>query len=179
MDLLVYPRRDHRGLLIAGGQSFECSLGPAGIRADKREGDGATPAGRFPLRQVWYRGDRLTAPETGLPVTRIEPDDGWCDAPEDPNYNRHVKLPYAASAEALYRDDGVYDLIVVPGHNDAPPVPGLGSAVFLHIASAGFGPTEGCVALARNALLTLLPGLTLESCMEISADPLRDQDSRP
>lgn len=174
MDLFVYPRRDHHGLLIAAEQSFECSLGPAGIRTNKREGDGATPAGRFPLRRVWYRADRLRAPETGLPLTRIQPDDGWCDAPEDPNYNRHVKLPYPASAETLYRDDGVYDLIVIPGHNDAPPVPGHGSAVFLHIAADGFGPTEGCVALTRDVLLRLLPRLTGESCLEISAAPLSD-----
>lgn len=174
MDLLVHPHQEHRGVLIADGTSFECSLGPAGIRRKKREGDGATPAGRFPLRGLWYRADRLARPATQLPVTEIQPDDGWCDDPGDPNYNRHVKLPYAASAETLYRDDGVYDLIVVPGHNDNPPVPGHGSAVFLHIARADLGPTEGCVAVEREVLLALLPRLTRDSYLDISPEAVRD-----
>lgn len=173
MDLLVRPDRPdrkHHGVLIADGRSYACCLGPAGIRHNKREGDGATPAGRFPLRGLWYRADRLLAPETELPVMQIQPDDGWCDAPEDPEYNRPVKLPYPASAESLYREDDVYDLIVVPGHNDAPPVPGHGSAVFLHLARSDRGPTEGCVAVARAVLLKLLPQLGPDSILEIAAE---------
>ena len=99
------------------------------------------------------------------PRRAIRDDDGWCDAPEDPAYNRPVRLPYPASAEALVREDGLYDVIVILGHNDDPPRPGAGSAIFLHCARPDYGPTLGCVALAKPDLLTLLkamkPGDTL------------------
>jgi len=144
------------GVLRAGDATYRCALGPAGIVRRKREGDGGTPAGVFPLRRVLFRPDRESPPETGLPCAPIAEDDGWCDAPDDPKYNRPVKLPYGASAERLWRDDAVYDLIVVLGHNDDPPIPGAGSAVFLHIARADYRPTEGCVALARDDLRAVL-----------------------
>ena len=144
------------GRLVWNGHDVRCALGPAGIRRDKREGDGATPAGRFPLRRVLYRADRLARPVTGLPCFALDPADGWCDDPADPFYNRPVRLPYRASAEALWRADDIYDAIVVLGHNDDPVVPGRGSAVFLHIARPDYAPTAGCVAVARDDLLALL-----------------------
>ncbi|CAO3415581.1 L,D-transpeptidase family protein [Azospirillum doebereinerae] len=147
---------DPGGRLLWSGGSVRCALGRGGILADKREGDGGTPVGRFPLRRVLWRADRLTVPDTGLPTSPIAEDDGWCDAPSDPAYNRPVKRPYHASHEALWREDGVYDVIVVMGHNDDPVVPGRGSAVFLHVARPGWTPTEGCVALALDDLLRLL-----------------------
>ena len=135
-----------------------CALGRGGVRAEKREGDGATPIGCFPLRGVLYRPDRLPAPETRLPVQPIAEDDGWCDEPNDPAYNRPVKLPYPASHERMWREDGLYDLVVILGHNDDPPEPGAGSAIFLHLARPNYEPTEGCVALSRDDLLELLKG---------------------
>ncbi len=154
--------------LTGGGFEVRCALGRGGIvpAADKREGDGASPAGLWPLRRVLYRPDRGAAPKAGLPVSAIAPDDGWCDAPDDPRYNRPVKHPYPASAEHLWREDRLYDLIVVLGHNDDPPVPGMGSAIFLHVAAPDFAPTEGCVAITRPDLEALLdeaaPGDLLE-----------------
>jgi len=154
--------------LTGGGLEARCALGRGGIvaAADKREGDGATPAGRWPLRRVLWRPDRGPAPKTALPVSPIAPDDGWCDAPGDGAYNRPVKHPYPASAEHLWREDGLYDLIVVLGHNDDPPAPGMGSAIFLHVAAPDFAPTEGCVAIERADLEALLavaaPGDQLE-----------------
>ncbi len=145
------------GVLSWDGGQCRCALGRGGIRADKREGDGATPSGRFVLRRALYRPDRLPAPPvSGLPASPIAPEDGWCDDPADPRYNRPVPLPCATSHEKLWRDDGLYDVVVVLGHNDDPPVPGLGSAIFLHVAKPGYLPTEGCVALALPDLLTLL-----------------------
>jgi len=153
------------GLFRFGRETLRCALGRGGVRADKREGDGATPVGRFALRRVLWRADRLTQPGTGLPVSVIAPDDGWCDAPDDPAYNRPVKRPYPASHEELWREDGVYDVIVVMGHNDDPVVPGRGSAVFMHVARPDWEPTAGCVALALPDLLRLLkdcgPGTAL------------------
>lgn len=141
-------------------------LGRSGIVAQKREGDGGTPAGNFSLREVRYRPDRLAAPSTkGLPVHHTRETDGWCDAPKDPAYNRLVRLPYPASAEKLWRDDGLYDALAVIGYNDAPPVAGLGSAIFLHVArrigdTGKLAPTVGCVSMKIEDLLAVLAACT-------------------
>jgi L,D-peptidoglycan transpeptidase YkuD (ErfK/YbiS/YcfS/YnhG family) len=146
------------GELVGAGLRARCALGRSGVVAAelKREGDGATPAGLWPMRRVLYRPDRGDKPRTALPARPIWPDDGWCDDPADANYNRPVELPYRAGAEQMWRQDGLYDLVVVLGHNDDPVVPGLGSAIFLHIAAPDYGPTEGCVALSRPDLEALL-----------------------
>jgi L,D-peptidoglycan transpeptidase YkuD (ErfK/YbiS/YcfS/YnhG family) len=169
-DLLVVPAgpRASRGTLRFGGNSYPCVLGRGGVVVDKREGDGATPLGRFPLRRVLYRADRGGAPTTSLPVSAIAADDGWCDAPSDPAYNRPVKLPYPASAEALYRQDRLYDLLVVLGHNDAPVRPGAGSAIFLHVAPEDGGPTAGCIALAPEHLRAILRTATPASAVVVA-----------
>lgn len=138
------------------GGAVRCALGRSGVRRDKREGDGATPAGTFPLRELWYRPDRLRCPETLLECRALERERAWCDDPRDGGYNRVVWAPYPASHERLWRDDQLYDLIIPLGYNDAPAVPGLGSAIFLHVAAPDYGPTEGCVAIARDDLLALL-----------------------
>ena len=155
-----------------GGRRVRCALGPAGVTpaAAKREGDGASPAGAWPLRRVIYRPDRRPAPQTELPVQALAPDDGWCDAPADPAYNRPVTLPYPASAEQLWREDAVYDLIVILGHNDDPVVPGAGSAIFLHLARPDYAPTQGCVALAAGDLEALLRIARPGDVLTISAD---------
>lgn len=136
----------------------------------KREGDGASPMGAWPVRRVWYRPDRGPAPETGLPVIAIRPDDGWCDAPGRTEYNRWVPLPFPASHERLWRKDGVYDLVVELGYNDDPPEAGRGSAIFMHVAREGYVPTEGCVALAEADLRAVLKQLTGDSRIEILAE---------
>jgi L,D-peptidoglycan transpeptidase YkuD (ErfK/YbiS/YcfS/YnhG family) len=151
-DVVVTPA----GVTFRAGRRVRCALGRGGIREGKREGDGATPVGRFPLRRVLYRPDRLPPPASRLPTAALTPDDGWCDDPADPRYNQPVRLPYAGRHERLWRDDGLYDVIVVIGHNDDPIVPGEGSAVFLHVAGPDYPPTEGCVALALADLLDLL-----------------------
>jgi len=158
------------GWLDLPGRRVRCALGPAGVSGDKREGDGASPAGTFALRRVLFRPDRGGAPATRLPVRALTPRDGWCDDPADPAYNRPLTLPYPASAEALWREDHVYDLIVVLGHNDAPVVPGAGSAVFMHLAREAYAPTQGCVALARADLEALLALAGPGDALSISPD---------
>ena len=162
-DLVVYPP----GGLRWHGRLFACAIGWGGVRSNKCEGDGATPAGRFPLRRVLYRADRMAPPRTALPITPLSPRDGWCDDPGHPLYNRQVRLPIAARHEELWRADHVYDLIVILGHNDAPVVPGLGSAVFLHVAQPDYAPTAGCVAVAAGDLLTILAGVSKRACLRV------------
>jgi len=150
------------GVFRLGAAAWRCALGKGGIRADKREGDGATPAGLLPLRRLLYRADRLAPPRAaGLPVEPLAPQDGWCDDPDHPDYNRPVTLPHPARHERLWREDGIYDVVVVLGWNDAPVRRHRGSAIFLHLARPGFPPTEGCIALAEPDLrAALAAGLT-------------------
>ena len=158
------------GLAWPGG-SAPCAFGRSGAKpaAAKREGDGATPLGRWPLRRVFYRPDRLAPPATRLPVTALTPDLGWCDDPASENYNRGVALPFAGSHEKLWREDHVYDLIVVLGHNDDPPIAGMGSAIFLHLMQPDARPTEGCVACAEGDLLALLAAAAPGDALSIEA----------
>ena len=157
------------GLARIADRSFRCAVGRGGVSSAKREGDGATPVGIWPLRQVLYRPDRGVRPVTGLQTTPLKPVDGWCDAPSDPNYNRMVRHPYPASAEHLWRRDGIYDLIVVVGYNDAPVVSGKGSAIFLHIARPDYSATAGCVAFSRRDLVTILGMLSPASRLVVSS----------
>jgi L,D-peptidoglycan transpeptidase YkuD (ErfK/YbiS/YcfS/YnhG family) len=148
--------RDQRGWLCHGPHRFACAIGRSGLSTHKREGDGATPWGRFKLKRVYWRPDRLQRPRTPLPVTAITPDLGWCDGVGDRNYNRAVLLPYPASHERMWRADGLYDVVVEIDHNWQPRIQGFGSAVFLHVASPNYGATAGCLALALTDLLRLL-----------------------
>jgi L,D-peptidoglycan transpeptidase YkuD (ErfK/YbiS/YcfS/YnhG family) len=135
---------------------FRAALGRAGVRYRKQEGDGATPAAVLPLRQVLYRPDRVEPPTAAVPVQPLRPTDGWCDDPAHAAYNRLVELPLDASAEALWRDDEIYDIIGVLGWNDHPVRPGFGSAIFLHVARPDFAFTDGCIALAIDDLRHVL-----------------------
>jgi L,D-peptidoglycan transpeptidase YkuD (ErfK/YbiS/YcfS/YnhG family) len=155
--VVVRATGDHRrGILVAGPVHARCALGRSGIAWRKREGDGATPAGTFGLVAVLYRPDRVPRPRTSLPVTAIRENSGWCDDPADRAYNREVRLPFAASHERLWRDDHLYDVVVIIDFNLSPPAPGAGSAIFLHLAREDFAPTEGCVAVSPETMRRLL-----------------------
>lgn len=149
-----------------GERVWHAAVGRSGLRRDKLEGDGASPVGRWPIRRVLYRADKLgAAPVSVFDTAVIDQRDGWCDAPEHPDYNRPVQLPFAASHEEMWRKDDLYDIVVVLGHNDDPIVPGEGSAVFLHVASAGYGPTAGCASMTREDLLEFLAMAGLGTCL--------------
>jgi L,D-peptidoglycan transpeptidase YkuD (ErfK/YbiS/YcfS/YnhG family) len=157
MQAIIHPD----GRLVVGGLVFRAALGRGGVRKDKREGDGATPAGLLPLRRVLYRADRVRPPDCTVPVEPVAPTDGWCDDPSHRDYNRMVRLPHEGRYEELWRQDALYDLIGVLGWNDAPVHRDRGSAIFLHVAQRDYGPTEGCVALAVGDLQRVLAaGLT-------------------
>lgn len=165
MDLIVYPS----GTADWNGRSYQCALGTAGISLKKSEGDGVTPAGRFSLRHVYFRADRLNRPDTILPVSKITDLDGWSDDPDDSNYNNRIRLPSKAHHEKLWRTDSLYDLVAVVGYNDQPVIAGAGSAIFLHIAQPGYAPTEGCIALDISDLSQILSEWTTASMLCIQA----------
>lgn len=154
------PFRRTQGWLAAGATAVPVALGRAGIRADKREGDGGTPAGQFRPVRLWWRADRLARPRTSLPVRRIGPRDAWCEEPADRRYNRAFRRSVNEPGDRLMREDGLYDLIIEIDHNTRPRIAGRGSAVFIHIARAGLMPTAGCIALRKQDLLALLRRIT-------------------
>lgn len=162
------PRFRWQARIVLGHGVRPGALGRTGIRSIKREGDGGTPLGRFAVRHVLYRADRVARPRTRLPVRAIRDDDGWCDDPADRNYNRLVRLPSRRSAEGLKRADRLYDLVLVLGYNDVPRVKGKGSAIFVHLARPDFTPTDGCIALSRHDLTMLLAHVRPRSAIVVS-----------
>ena len=162
MKLLLTPMG-----LRAGSVTFPCAIGRGGIRPDKREGDGATPTGLLRIEELWYRPDRLARP---APWARpIGPSDLWCDAPEHPEYNHHVRAPFAPSHERLRRSDPLYDLVLVTDWNWPEAMPHAGSAIFIHQWRRPHYPTEGCIALRRDHLHALAPRLLPGTEVEIRA----------
>ena len=160
-----------------GGRRWRCVLGAGGVREDKVEGDAATPAGEFALRHIYFRNDRLVLPKTGLPARPIAEHDGWCDDPRSAAYNRLVRIPNDWSHEKMWREDGLYDLVVVVGYNHDPPEGEWGSAIFLHIAREDMSPTRGCVAFKREDLLELVPLLTEKTRLRVMSLP--SNETRP
>ena len=150
-------------------KTYKCTIGNAGFTNDKQEGDNKTPLGEFQLIELWYRADKLDKPTTNLPTRKIEQDDGWCDDVNDDNYNKHIKLPYPANHEKLWRDDDIYDLIIVISHNREPIIKGTGSAIFIHLALPEYQGTEGCIALDRGDMLEILTKLEKGSSIKITA----------
>lgn len=145
-----------RGWILAGNVIIPCALGTGGIQHDKREGDGATPVGVHRPLHGFYRADRIRKPATGVPLVPLRSNDGWCDEPGHPRYNRHVHLPFRARHESMWRDDHLYDIVIDLGWNARPRIQGRGSAIFLHLARENFGPTEGCIAVPWNKARRLL-----------------------
>ncbi|MEH2473066.1 L,D-peptidoglycan transpeptidase YkuD (ErfK/YbiS/YcfS/YnhG family) [Nitrobacteraceae bacterium AZCC 2161] len=146
-----------RGWLVTDRLILPVALGRGGIKANKREGDGATPRGTFHPLRLWWRADRHPRPRTLLPIRAITPTDGWCEDPADRHYNQPVRLERDSGAgDRLRRDDHLYDFIIEIDQNTRPRIAGRGSAVFLHLARPQFAPTAGCVAMTRPAMLHLL-----------------------
>ena len=177
-DLVVRARNRQatNGIATMGPLVLRCGLGSGGLTYRKREGDGATPIGRWPVLRVLFRPDRrrgFYGGETGgaQPLHRQH---GWCDAAGDRNYNRPVRHPYPASAERLWRDDHLYDVIVVLGYNDRPRRRGMGSAIFFHLMrrsteNSEILPTDGCVGLDARDLLMVLRHLGRGSAVHVLA----------
>lgn len=161
LHVRVKSARSVRARLVGPGVDIRASIGRSGLTAMKREGDGASPRGSFRIVGGYYRPDRfLSRPASGLPLVPLKPSDGWCDAAGHPCYNRPVRRPFSASHEAMWRDDGLYDVVLVLDFNLSPRRQGRGSAIFFHLMRGDRGPTAGCVAIERQAMLRLLPRLS-------------------
>ena len=164
-----------RGWATLGARRWRCTVGEGGVREDKVEGDAATPSGEYPLRRIYFRNDRLVLPKVRLPARPIAEHDGWCDDPRSPTYNRLVHVPNDWSAEKMWREDGLYDLVVVVGYNDDPPEGEWGSAIFLHVAREDYAPTRGCVAFSQADLLELVPLIGPHTRLRVLATPASEQ----
>ncbi len=162
------PGKPSQGLLQAGPLVFACALGKGGITSRKREGDGATPLAAMRILSGYFRNDHFAAARrTRLPMAAIEAGLGWCDAPQDRNYNRPMRLPCKASHETMRRADHLYDACLVLDWNIAPRKRGRGSAIFFHLARPGYTPTEGCVAISRRDMARLLPHLSRRTVLKV------------
>ena len=161
------PGARARGWLTAGDLRIPCALGPAGIVRRKREGDGATPAGRFRLLWTFYRPDRRRPPAGGVPQRALRRDAGWCEDPRSASYNRPVRLPFALACDSMWRYDELYDLTFVLDYNFTRRRKGAGSAIFFHLARPGLTPTAGCVAIRAADMRRLAPRLSAMATMWI------------
>ena len=159
MDIFL----DHRGRIQFDSFIGHASVGKRGVGHKKREGDHITPLGNYPLRKVLFRPDRVMLPNTKLPSQEIQPDDGWCNETDHLNYNMLVKLPFNGTHEIMWRNDHVYDILVIIGYNDNPIISGQGSAIFIHLAHFDFRPTEGCVGVSIETMKKILNFATLKS----------------
>ncbi len=156
-----------RGWLTAEPFRISCALGPAGIVRTKREGDRGTPAGRFRLLWGYYRPDRWRLHAAGVPLRPMRRDQGWCEDPNSPRYNRAVRLPAADCTDRMWRDDHLYDITFVLDQNYTRRAKGRGSAIFFHLARPELTPTAGCVAISPSDMRKLAPRLARGAVMQI------------
>ena len=158
MDLLV--KNNH---LFLKNRKLQCALGINGLTDNKKEGDLSTPSGTFRFNKVYYRADKLGKMNFKINSSVIQTNDGWCDDQESEFYNRFIQFPFSDSAEHLYRDDDVYDIICVLDYNTSPIIYGRGSAIFLHVAKPNFVGTEGCIAIEKEPLIEIATNITTKS----------------
>jgi L,D-peptidoglycan transpeptidase YkuD (ErfK/YbiS/YcfS/YnhG family) len=144
------------GYLKYKNLKFRCALGEAGIKKKEKEGDNVTPKGIFKIIKMYYRSDKIKNITTGIKKIKIKKNMGWCDDPSSDLYNQQIKLPNTYSHEKLYRNDNLYDLILVLNYNINPTKKYKGSAIFIHIAKNSYKKTKGCIALKRKHLIELI-----------------------
>jgi L,D-peptidoglycan transpeptidase YkuD (ErfK/YbiS/YcfS/YnhG family) len=171
--LFSSPGERHRGILRCGPLVLPCAIGRSGVTHLKREGDGATPAGRHRLLSLYARPDRVLGPRSGVPGRPVRREDGWCEDPRDGRYNRPIRLPADSSHDRLWREDHLYDIVGVLDWNITPRIRGRGSAIFLHLCRPGFGPTAGCIALRGGDLQRLLVAGGARPVFLVAAKPCK------
>ena len=155
--------RVQKNYLIFNNIKYRCAIGKNGFIKEKKEGDGCTPIGSFKFKKIFYRKDRIKNIHSKIQINEIKLDDGWCDDSNHEFYNQFIQFPFSYNAEHLYREDNLYNIICTLDHNQNPTVSGLGSAIFIHVASDSYKATEGCVALKQSDLLTILEKVDLNT----------------
>jgi L,D-peptidoglycan transpeptidase YkuD (ErfK/YbiS/YcfS/YnhG family) len=146
---------------------FRCALGKNGIKKKIKEGDNITPKGKFKLTKIYYRQDKIKKIKCLIKKIGIKKNMGWCDDPKSNFYNQQIKLPSKFGHEKLYRNDRIYDLLVVVNYNTKPIIKNKGSAIFLHIAKKNYEKTKGCVALKKKHLIQLLAVIRKNTIIKI------------
>ena len=160
-------RLKKKGTLICDDFQFRCSIGKNGLKKNKMEGDNCTPIGTFSLGPVYFRSDRVDKPDTKLKTFKINKQMGWCDDPNNINYNKEIKLNKKIKAEKLYRKNKIYDIIVVINYNTRRIIKNKGSAIFIHVTN-DYKPTKGCIALRLSDLEILLKIIKRNSKIKIT-----------
>ena len=155
------------GYLKYKNHKFKCALGKAGIGNKKIEGDNITPKGTFKIVKIYYRKDRIKKINSKFNLIKIIKKMGWCDDPNNKNYNQLIKIPSKYSYERLFRKENIYDLIIVLNYNMNPVIKNKGSAIFIHIAKKRFQPTEGCIAISKKNLLYLIRNISKNTKIKI------------
>tara|TARA_B100000686_G_C16230164_1_gene684452 strand:+ start:47 stop:538 length:492 start_codon:yes stop_codon:yes gene_type:complete len=144
-------------LLLFKDYKLKCSIGKSGFTKSKKEGDLATPKGMFKLGTLYYRRDRIKINQCKIRRKQIKKNMGWCNDSRSKNYNKEIALPSKYSAEKLYRNDHNYDLFINIKYNFNPIIKKRGSAIFLHLTSNKFKPTQGCIAILKKDFIKILP----------------------
>jgi L,D-peptidoglycan transpeptidase YkuD (ErfK/YbiS/YcfS/YnhG family) len=147
------------GYLKFKNLKFKCALGKAGVGKKKIEGDNITPKGTFQIVKIYYRSDRIKNIYSKIKLFKINNKMGWCDDPNSKKYNQLITLPSKYNHEKLYRQDNVYDLVIVLNYNMIPIIKNKGSAIFIHVAKKNYKKTAGCVALKKKHLVKLIKNI--------------------
>jgi L,D-peptidoglycan transpeptidase YkuD (ErfK/YbiS/YcfS/YnhG family) len=156
------------GFLKCKNLKFRCALGKAGIKRKRKEGDNITPKGIFKIIKIYYRADKIKDIETPIKKIKIKKNMGWCDDPNSIYYNKQIELPSKFSHEKLYRNDNLYDLILVLNYNVNPIIKNKGSAIFIHIAKKNYKKTKGCIALKKKHLIELISKIKKNTKVKIN-----------
>lgn len=162
------PDGSPRYYLDVGSWRYRCSIGRLGMTRQKREGDGRTPLGRFPILAWRFRPEGVIRARPVASWRLIRADDGWCDDLRSGSYNREIKLPSRLCHEHMWRDDKKYDVVGIMDYNIRQRKIGFGSAIFFHLCSDEFESTAGCVALSASDMRKILPRLAKGAALVIA-----------
>ena len=153
--------------LIYGNYKAKCAIGKRGIGYKRKEGDLITPKGKYKIKYILYRKDRVKKVQSKIKKIIIRKNMGWCNDPLSKKYNKLVKLPTNCSCEKLYKRENIYDIILVLNYNMNPIIKNKGSAIFIHVASKNYKKTEGCIALKKIHLLKVIKKLKINTLVKI------------
>ena len=145
----------------------KCSIGKRGIGFKRREGDLITPKGKYKIKYILFRKDRIKKIDSKIKKIPIKKNMGWCDDSRSKQYNKLIRLPYGYRYEKLYKKENIYDIILVLNYNMKPIIKKKGSAIFIHVSKKNYKKTKGCVALKKKDLLKIVKDLKKNTQVKI------------